>query len=62
MSKRKYLQEFIRKYSTEYFEKLIPLLNNLGWFISYIEIYGDGIEIKDKYNEKIYSAKKNAMT
>ena len=37
----------------EYFEKLIPLLNNLGWFISYIEIYGDGIEIKDKYNEKI---------
>ena len=37
----------------EYFEKLIPLLNNLGWFISYIEIHGDGIEIKDKYNEKI---------
>jgi hypothetical protein len=38
---------------SEYFEKLLPLLNNLGYFISYMEIYGDGIEIKDKYNEKI---------
>jgi hypothetical protein len=38
---------------SEYFEKLLPLLNNLGYFISYMETYGDGIEIKDKYNEKI---------
>jgi hypothetical protein len=37
----------------EYLEKLIPLLNNLGYFISYIEIYGDDIKIKDRYNEKI---------
>ena len=38
---------------SEYFEKLLPLLNNLGYFISYMEIYGDGIRIEDKYNEKI---------
>jgi len=37
----------------EYFEKLLPLLNNLGYFISYMEIYGEDISIKDKYNEKI---------
>lgn len=37
---------------SEYFEELLPLLNNLGWFISYVEIYGDDIEVKDKYNEK----------
>lgn len=37
----------------EYFEKLLPLLNNLGYFISYMEIYGNNIEIKDKYDEKI---------
>lgn len=37
---------------SEYFEELLPLLNNLGWFISYVEIYGDNIEVKDKYNEK----------
>jgi hypothetical protein len=38
----------------QYFEKLLPLLNNLGYFISYIEIYGDdNTEIKDKYDEKI---------
>jgi hypothetical protein len=44
----------------EYFEKLLPLLNNLGYFISYIEIYSNwdpitknAVEIKDKYNEKI---------
>jgi hypothetical protein len=37
----------------EYFEKLLPLLNNLGYFISYMKIYGDNIEIKDKYDEKI---------
>jgi hypothetical protein len=41
----------------KYFEKLLPLLNNLGYFISYMEIYGDweennSAEIKDKYNEK----------
>lgn len=36
----------------KYFEKLLPLLNNLGYFISYVEIYGDNISIKDKYNEK----------
>jgi hypothetical protein len=39
------------------FEKLLPLLNNLGYFISYMEIYGDDrgrrFEIKDKYDEKI---------
>lgn len=39
----------------EYFEKLLPLLNNLGYYISYIEIYGGNyeIEIKDRYDEKI---------
>jgi hypothetical protein len=37
----------------KYFEKLLSLLNNLGYFISYIEIYGDDIKIKDKYNEKV---------
>jgi hypothetical protein len=37
----------------EYLEKLLPLLNNLGYFISYVEIYGDNIKIKDKYNGKI---------
>lgn len=37
----------------EYFEKLLLLLNNLGYFVSYVKIYGDDIEIKDKYNEKI---------
>jgi hypothetical protein len=36
----------------EYFEKLLPLLNNLGYFISYMEIYSDDIAIEDKYNEK----------
>lgn len=43
---------------SEYFKKLLPLLNNLGYFISYIEIYGDGIELKDSYSEK---AVKNAF-
>jgi hypothetical protein len=44
----------------EYFEKLLPLLNNLGYFISYMEIYGNtdpntknAVEIRDKYNETI---------
>lgn len=44
----------------EYFEKLLTLLNNLGWFISFMEIQGNwdadtktAINIKDKYNEKI---------
>jgi hypothetical protein len=37
----------------EYFEKLLPLLNNLGWFISYMEIYGSDTAVKDRYNEKI---------
>jgi len=44
----------------EYFEKLLPLLNNLGYFISYMEIYGNWdpttkttVRIKDKYDEKI---------
>lgn len=37
----------------EYFEKLLPLLNNLGYFISYMEIYGDNIKIEDKYNEQV---------
>lgn len=36
----------------EYFEKLLPLLNNLGYFISYMEIYGEDTSIKDRYNEK----------
>lgn len=38
---------------SEYFEKLLPLLNNLGWFISYMEIYGSDTVVKDRYNEKI---------
>lgn len=38
---------------SEYFEKLLPLLNNLGWFISYMEIYGSDNAVKDRYNEKI---------
>lgn len=37
----------------EYFEKLLSLLNNLGWFISYMEIYGSEIVLKDRYNEDI---------
>ena len=41
---------------SEDFNKLLPLLNNLGYFISYMEIYGDdNLEIKDKYNEEIVS-------
>lgn len=35
------------------FEKLLPLLSNLGYFISYMEIYGEDIVIKDRYNEKV---------
>lgn len=49
---------------SKYFEKLLPLLNNLGWFIAYVEIYGtdtdaspgkDAVSIKilDKYNEQV---------
>lgn len=37
----------------EYFEKLVSLLNNVGYFISYVEVYGDGIKIKDQHSEKI---------
>jgi hypothetical protein len=37
----------------EYFEKLLPLLNNLGYFISYMGVQGKNILLKDKYNEKI---------
>lgn len=43
----------------EDFEKLLPLLNNLGYFISYMEIYGNDIEVKDKYSEKIARASFN---
>lgn len=44
----------------EYFDKLLPLLNNLRWFISFMKIQGNwdsemktAINIEDKYNEKI---------
>jgi hypothetical protein len=40
----------------EYFEKLLYILNNLGYFISHMEIQGgenNEIKIKDKYNERI---------
>jgi len=37
----------------QYFEKLLPLLNNLGYFISYMEVYGDSISIRDKYDETL---------
>jgi hypothetical protein len=44
----------------EYFEKLLPVLNNLGYFISYMEILGywdsytkKDVKIKDKYKEDI---------
>tara|TARA_R110000822_G_scaffold179075_4_gene318904 strand:- start:5291 stop:6028 length:738 start_codon:yes stop_codon:yes gene_type:complete len=37
----------------EYFEKLLPLLNNLGYFISYMKIFENDSKIEDKYDEKI---------
>jgi hypothetical protein len=40
-------------YSLEDLNKLNTLLNSLGWFISYMFIQGVGLNIRDRYDEKV---------
>lgn len=37
------------------YEKLKTLLNNLGYFISYIELHAENFRVKDRYSDKIVS-------
>lgn len=34
--------------------EFMTLLNNLGWFPSFIEVYGRKMEVKDRFNERLF--------